>query len=442
MTYNKHYCNFQIVLTVSFSSVSDVKEMMDLAEGTAESLLYVVQHMNPEERELLLQRLNFSSEEQLLSFLSPTVALEDFAAYRIHKYLLLYIPPIMMLVGTIGNILSFGVFRMNTGKVSTYTYLSALAIMDLLVLYIGLMRLWIAQLTNIDIKDQANWICKVVVFLGYVSSDSSVWLIVAVTVERFVAVCYPLQASNLCRMRKARYIVCVPILALCVVNSHFLWTVELHQIASNNSNSSYICDAAPPFTALVNDIWTWVDAGIYSFVPFVILSVLNGNIIKNVYIAKNERKHLLTTDGNGRSASRRIAKQNSEVSRKLTMMLLLVSCTFLLTTLPMNIILIMTKSWNDQSKQQQASFYLAKTISELLMYLNHTINVFLYCTTGKKFRRQIFVFMCQCIPKAKKFSSDNTTSATRGFALTRTSGSKVKVLYRSATRTSAPESPV
>ncbi|XP_033753651.1 growth hormone secretagogue receptor type 1-like [Pecten maximus] len=408
--------------------------------STIQRILYQIQQMNQEERELLILRLNLSSEEQLLNFFSePIVPIEDFTSFRVHKFLLLYVPPIMVLIGTIGNILSFTVFRTNSGKVSTYTYLSALAIMDLLVLYIGLLRLWIAQLSDFDIKDQANWTCKLVAFLGYVCSDSSVWLIVAVTVERYIAVCFPLKASNLCRIRKARYIVFVPILALCFVNFHFLWTVQLRHDKNDTINPVYICDAGPNFSELVNGVWVWVDAGIYSFVPFAILSILNGRIIQKVCIAKNERKHLVTTDRNGCNNIRSKHSGTGEVSRKLTMMLLMVSFTFLLTTLPMNIILIMTKSWNEQNQQQKADFYLAKTVSELLMYLNHTINFFLYCISGRKFRRQILSLLCRSVQNQ---NDDTALTGMRSLALTTSNGSNFKVVYRSTIRNRTPPSSV
>ncbi|XP_033754751.1 growth hormone secretagogue receptor type 1-like [Pecten maximus] len=375
--------------------------------STIQRILYQIQQMNQEERELLILRLNLSSEEQLLNFFSePIVPIEDFTSFRVHKYLLLYVPPIIIVLGTIGNIMSFTVFRTNSGKVSTYTYLSALAVMDLLVLYVGLLPLWIAQLSDFDIKDQANWTCKLVVFLGYVCSDSSVWLIVAVTVERYIAACYPLQASKLCRIRKARYIVFVPILALCFVNCHFLLTVQLQLESNNTINPVYICDAGPDFSDFVNGVWVWVDAVIYSFLPFAILLILNIRIIQKVWIAKNERKHFLTTERGDISFHKgKNPSGTGEVSKKLTMMLLVISFTFLLTTLPMNIILIATKTWNEQNQQQRADFFLAKTVSELLMYLNHSINFFLYCISGRKFRRQIYTLSCKCIHSPAKADS-------------------------------------
>ncbi|XP_069114763.1 probable G-protein coupled receptor 139 [Argopecten irradians] len=357
--------------------------------STMERVLYHIRHMSQEERDILMQHFNLSNEEQLLNFSGdPEVPIEDFTSFRVHKVLLLYVPPIMVLVGTIGNILSFAVFRTNSGKVSTYTYLSALAIMDLLVLYVGLLPLWISQLSGHSINDHANWTCKMGAFLGYVCSDSSVWLIVAVTVERYIAVCFPLKASFLCRIRKAKYIVVVLLLILCSLNSHFLWTVQLRHVGNNATAPVYVCDASPNFSDLVNHVWVWIDAGMYSFVPFVILLILNARIVHKVWVAKNERKHITERRMSTCNADKSPAGLR-EASTKVTVMLLTISFTFLLTTLPMNVILILTKTWNEQSQRQRANFHLAKTVSEILMYLNHTVNFFLYCISGRKFRLQI-----------------------------------------------------
>ena len=76
-------------------------------------------------------------------------------------------------------------------------------------------------------------------------------------------------------------------------------------------------------------------------------------------------------------------------------MLLTVSFAFLLTTLPMNISLIITAFWQhgNHGLRQTVQFKLAKTVAELLMYVNHSVNFCLYCATGQKFRQQIRYLM-------------------------------------------------
>jgi len=77
-------------------------------------------------------------------------------------------------------------------------------------------------------------------------------------------------------------------------------------------------------------------------------------------------------------------------------MLLTISFAFLLTTLPMNVANIAATFCNvfKNDLQRVAKFRLARTITELLMYVNHSMNFFLYCATGQKFRHQLVWMVC------------------------------------------------
>jgi len=75
--------------------------------------------------------------------------LEDFYEYRLHKFILLYLPPLFILVGVVGNVLSFMILsRPAMRSVSAYLYLAVLSVTDTLVLFVGLSRLWVAELTG------------------------------------------------------------------------------------------------------------------------------------------------------------------------------------------------------------------------------------------------------------------------------------------------------
>ncbi|KAK6186501.1 hypothetical protein SNE40_008530 [Patella caerulea] len=317
----------------------------------------------------------------------------QYTEYRISKILLLYVPPILIILGTFGNLFSFIILRRRPMlKVSTYFYLASLAIADSLVLYIGLLRIWINELTGIDAMDLTNWLCKLTCVFGYFSSDFSVWLIIAVTVERFIVVCFPFKANGMCNVSRARKVIVLLIVIMFSINLHFLFTVELVTTPVDGKNIVN-CEAAAPFPVLVDQAWPWVDAIIYSFVPFVTITVLNILIIRQVLKAHGSRERLQNF-GDRRVLETR--RQMSEVTSKLTAMLLTVSFTFLLTTLPMNITLIVTYFWNkeDRELENTAKFHLVKTITELLMYVNHSMNFFLYCATGRKFRQQVLKLVC------------------------------------------------
>lgn len=313
-----------------------------------------------------------------------------------NRFLAMYVPPILLALGTFGNLLSFIIMAKNMLKVSTYSYLAVLAVMDIMVLYIGLLRLWVGNFST-DIQHTSNAMCKLVNFLGFVSSDTSVWLIISVTIERFIAVKFPLRAPRMCNVHRARVVIILIITIICCTNAHIFWTVELQYTSQNESR----CDASIMHQTLVKDIWPWVDAAIYSFVPFVIISILNSLIVRQVLFARKRRSQMQHIELTARYSSlmnKQHAKKSNESNKKLTVMLLAVSFTFLLTTLPMNLLQIVSAFFGSvaDDAERYAQMTLGRTIVELLMYVNHSINFFLYCATGRKFRRQVKVMVCLC----------------------------------------------
>ncbi len=362
------------------------------------ALRLLIESLSPEERQFLLATLNISDVDSLLDDPNMYVRsyeqkLMQYDEYRIHKLLLLYIPPILLILGTVGNVLSFLILmRQSMRRYSTYIYLAILSITDTLVLYIGLLRLWVGELTGYDLRDQADWICKLINVVGYTVSDYSVWLIIAVTVERFVAVCYPLKAPSMSNHRKACLVICSLLCVLFLINIHFFWTAQIKSY-KHKGETILQCEGGPHYKMLVEDIWPWVDAFLYSFLPFVVILVLNTLIIRQVIHARRSRSELQSTAS---TDSRRTAQEGS---MRLTFMLLTISFAFLITTLPMNVSLIATAFYNSYTKDLHviSRFKLVRTITELLMYVNHSMNFFLYCATGE-FWFNIILYECHVMP--------------------------------------------
>lgn len=377
-------------------------------------LRLILSRLPPGEQYQLLQQLNVSSFEELFNnskmyIHSYEESLMQYTEYRILKHLLLIVPPILLILGTFGNIFSFIILmRRSMRKFSTYIYLAMLSITDTLVLYIGLLRLWVGELTGVDIKDKSDWICKVINVVGYTVSDYSVWLIIAVTVERYVAVCYPLRAPAMCNRQRAIIVIICLLMSLLLINLHFLWTVQIRKYQINGDDV-YQCEGGPNHVQLVQDIWPWVDAFLYSFLPFVVISVLNALIIRQVVRARRNRSGLQSNMPNQRNRAQ-------ESSLKLTVMLLTISFAFLLTTLPMNISLIVTAFFNQYHNDYHlvSRFKLARTITELLMYVNHSMNFYLYCATGQKFRHELVSMLCHrwhyCENRTIATTMDNSQS--------------------------------
>lgn len=138
-------------------------------------------------------------------------------------------------------------------------------------------------------------------------------------------------------------------------------------------------------------VWPWVDAFVYSFLPFVVILCLNVLIVRQVIIARGQRENL---HGSHKFRQRR---PSQEGSTRLTLMLLTISFTFLVTTLPLNVASIAAAFIDDSDADNirtRSRFRLARTVAEMLMYANHAVNFYLYCATGQKFRHQLVWMIC------------------------------------------------
>lgn len=259
--------NYSLIRSFILNNISDKIAIFD--------------QLQPKERELL-RRL--TKNKDLSDFFKDTKTLYFFPEYRLHKILLLYVSPLLLVLGTFGNISSIFVMRQRSIiRMTAYVYLINLAIADSVVLYIGLLRLWISELTGMDIRNQTSWLCKLVVFCGYVSSDFSVWLIIAVTIERYIVVCHPRKVNNFCTVQRAKWVVCGLLLLFVAINIHFFWTISLNEKNVDNK-VSYYCSSRKDFEYLVTVMWPWVDAFLYCFVPFGTILLLNILIIRRIVV--------------------------------------------------------------------------------------------------------------------------------------------------------------
>lgn len=242
----------------------------------------------------------------------------------------------------------------------------------------------------------------------------------------------------MCVVTRAKRIVVGVVVVFMVINCHFFWTAGI-KWKKNSHGGLYNprCDGTEGHEFLVSVVWPWVDALLYGFGPFLIICVFNVFIIVKVVKANSGRIILQnrctmvgvkngtptqqnhqqpshqpqntdiksemsnSNDTNRSCTSFRVPGHNlrrntSETNTRLTIMLLSVSFTFLLTTLPMNISLIAAHFWNREAGdiRRMSRFQLVTTIAELLMYLNHSVNFFLYCATGHKFRSEVIRKVC------------------------------------------------
>ena len=88
-------------------------------------------------------------------------------------------------------------------------------------------RYWISMMASVDIRTLTNIGCKVHIFLVYSVMQLSAWVIVLVTLERFVAVLFPFKSKQLFTRRRTYISFVVVCCSLITLNLHHFWTYHL-----------------------------------------------------------------------------------------------------------------------------------------------------------------------------------------------------------------------
>ncbi|OWF42455.1 FMRFamide receptor [Mizuhopecten yessoensis] len=285
-------------------------------------------------------------------------------------------------LGIVGNSLS-SVVLFQLSKISSfYLYLTFLALSDMSLSICDAITnlLDFTKLENykIDVK----WLCSAEFALALIFSHLSSWITVAVTFDRYVAVCHPLNAIKYCTRRRALIYICTVFLVIVAVNFPiicFKWDEE---------GSSCVI---PEFT---NDYCfkysIYIDTCSYVLIPFCLICALNTLTIQGIYKAARRRHNLTANSGNVSSS---IANMKDSTRRSITM-LFTVTTFFIVTFLPFVFISVYGMIYSENLVAIQELIPVADTIAYVATQLNHSLNFIMYGLSGKRFRDKFLETFC------------------------------------------------
>ena len=294
----------------------------------------------------------------------------------VENHIWIYTSPIILIFGICTNILTIIVMRRPRMRgTSTSIYLSMLAVGDVTVVVVGLTPEWLHQIDLVHVWDLHPWVCRVEMYLYYTSIDFAIWVLMAFSCDRFIAVCFPLKKNKYCTPKRA-LLACGIIFLAANLNAHVFWTrgaTYVNGTLEGNCNNVepyvYFEESIRPFTVLI----------IAFIVPFFVIAISNVIMVVRLTSAQHMRRKTMVairTD----HATHRMRKGFTQT----TAMCLSACVAFLILVLPSIILLIGKQWWRDNSM-----FWYLKAVAGQLVYIHHSINFVLYSLTGKRFRREL-----------------------------------------------------
>ncbi|KAL8559280.1 hypothetical protein ACOMHN_059971 [Nucella lapillus] len=316
-------------------------------------------------------------------------AVEQYTQFWVALYMNRYCLTVISAVGLPGNFLSLVTILRMKPYSQPSLYVALLALTDNLCL---VCKLLFIELTRYDI-DLTDFGCQFLYFIGHMTSIYANWLLVMMTVERFLAIWFPLKVSSWCTRRRSVVGVCLMLLAtMTLCSAYFVMTGQDYH------EGNYYCTVYEEYQDMMNFVWYWVDGLMFALVPCILLTIFNTLIVVGIRRA-NSIQRQLTEDSTCRNKQAKgQAMEQLRQQRQITLMLLTISVVFIILILPNCIFFICKPYWKVERSDilRWANYKCVEQFAYFLADVTHAINFFVYFFSTKKFRGRVLSMVCCC----------------------------------------------
>lgn len=319
--------------------------------------------------------------------------LSAYPEYKASQIIYEYNLWIFWAVGLLGNVAAlFTVARMKPFS-SVLVYIGCLAVSDIVYLTVKLIY---EQMRN-KLKFLGTFGCGPLLFFLHWTGKTSHWIILFMTVDRLIAVCFPFRVSTVSTKRNVTVAMISLALFQAGVNSHYFFSNQ-----ETIRGGRITCATKPEFKDFRTKT-VWLFFALSSIIPCG--GVLLMNIVMAVRMLQASRTTAKLSEDEKKTG---VSRQ----SRKVTLMLMTVSVAFLVLVTPGPVFYLYLTYWNYRaSTEQTALYYLLRETVNAFINADHAINFFLYFLSGTKFRESFLDMFRRSVKKSQASRSTALTSS-------------------------------
>ncbi|XP_043248768.1 growth hormone secretagogue receptor type 1 [Colletes gigas] len=316
---------------------------------------------------------------------------------------------IVMILGIIGNLMvPLVVFRGKDMRNSTNIFLVNLSFADLCVLLICTPTVLVEVNYGPQVWPLGEHMCKAVPFVELTVAHASVLTILAISFERYYAICEPLRAGYVCTKARATFLCMLAWVAAALCTSPIIWVSQYREMPVNETRSDQdsrnfvpVCLTMADNTATI--VFFLLLVLLFYIVPLLILLMLYAFIIR----------HLMPDPSTSNTSDTYHARAKKHVMLMLgTVVLCFFMCLLPFKAFTLWILVVPRRMIIDFGVE---SYYTLLYFCRVMLYLNSAINPILYNLMSSKFREG-FLRLCGLGPnrRKKKKTSDRTGTYTTG----------------------------
>ncbi|XP_078056919.1 putative G-protein coupled receptor 139 [Mustelus asterias] len=228
--------------------------------------------------------------------------------------------------------------------------------------------------------------CSLIIVLSHISTNTSVWLTVAFTFDRFVAICCQQLRTKYCTEKNASVVIATICIVFSLKSIPFYFTLEPHRVVDNVpwncvTKDSYFTD--PGWV-----IFDWCDSILTPLLPLALILLLNFLTIRHILMSSRVRKAL-----RGQRKGEKSNDPEMESRRKSVILLFAVSGTFTLLWSTTFAEFLYYNITGANYFEYSDSLVVFEQVGYMLQVLSSCTNTFIYGVTNTKFREQVKILV-------------------------------------------------
>ncbi|XP_067834244.1 probable G-protein coupled receptor 139 [Heptranchias perlo] len=262
-------------------------------------------------------------------------------------------------------------------------YLVSMAVTDLLVILTAVILNRIPGIYFPGSFLSITPVCSLSITLIYASRDSSVWLTVAFTFDRFVAICCQKLKIKYCTEKTAAVVIGTVCALICFKTVPWYFMHEPVYII--NKIPWYCRQKDIRYTSIVWTAFDWSDRLLTPCLPFILILLLNVLTVRHI-LAANRARRRLRAHSNGENQS----DPEMESRRKSIVLLFAISGSFILLWITYVVQFLYVRITNDYNiKSFSDPKFILQESGNMLQLLSSCTNTFIYAVTQSKFREEL-----------------------------------------------------
>ena len=334
------------------------------------------------------------------------------------------------LLGTISNLMSMIVLIRLSKQLSTFIYLTGLSLSDIITCISMVMNVAPSFLLQTrrgtSVRIVFEYISIAFGALAAASRVLSFWISTAVTMDRWILICYPIYGKRFCTLNRAKIVTCTLFVIALVYSVPLLFEYEIILVPTVYSTSAFDDESQKVLnekfyknTMMVtkgySDLarrrfyrWSYVFFNIiYVYaLPTLMIVFFNIQLIRALHRLKSRTKRLREKHGRNRPSRHQYRSHQSKYS--VTIMVITMVLTLLLCRSPTTVIWVLwsfdstIKSFFTSSSSSSVRRF--HNLANLIAIVNAATNFLPFCVFGQLFRAECLTIYCCRRPTSKQLA--------------------------------------